>query len=69
MKIRVEVRCLYTEKVWMFTGTERQVQAALLLRFPWLRSWNPHDRDDLEALLEHITTQQAFTAASFAAEP
>lgn len=62
MEIRVEVESLYTGNVWTFTGTERAVEAALLLKFPFLRSSNPDDRGDLEGLLEHLNSQQAFEA-------
>jgi hypothetical protein len=57
MKISVRIEDLYGGRVWVLTGTPRQVEAAILLAFAWLRG---SDRDDLETLLEDLGSQQAF---------
>lgn len=56
-KITVRIEDLYSGETWVFAGTARQVEARLLLAFPWLRGGG---RGDLEALLEDLGSQQAF---------
>jgi len=57
MKISVRIVDLYGGRVWMFEGTVRQVEAALLMLFPWLRGG---DRGDFDGLLEDLGSQQTF---------
>lgn len=47
-------------EVWLREGSPRQVEAAVLLLFPWLRSRDPADQGDLQVLLEDLASQQAF---------
>jgi hypothetical protein len=57
MKIRVHIEHLYSGETWVLDGTPRQVEAEVLLLFPWLRVG---PRGDLDGLLEDLGSQQAF---------
>jgi hypothetical protein len=61
MRLRVRIENIYSGEVWLLEGAPRQVRAEVLLLFPWMRSENPADRDDLQALLEDLGSQQAFS--------
>ena len=60
--MRVVVESLYSGRTWDFEGTARQIEASILMQFPWLRTDDPRHRGDLEGLIEHLNCQQAYSA-------
>ena len=61
-RFRVSVVFLYTEEVLEFEGPSAEVCAALLGRFGWLRSGDPEQDNDLEAIVEALDSAQALEA-------
>jgi hypothetical protein len=57
VRLTVRIEDVYSERVWLLEGTPRQVEAAILLLFPWLRSSDPADQGDLGGLLEDLASQ------------
>lgn len=56
----IVIENLYTGESWSVSGTARQVEASILMLFPWLRAAGLRDRGDLQSLLKHLGSQQAF---------
>ena len=56
--MKVGISNVYTGRTWKLEGSTRQVEAQVLLLFPWLRGHNPRWRGNPLAMLRYLGAQQ-----------
>lgn len=52
--MKIHVYNVYADKTTVYEGSQQQLLQELLLAFPFLRSPNPNDNEDLSAILEEL---------------
>lgn len=58
--MKVHVIDHQTDRDKLYEGTREHVEELLLFDYPWLRTDDPQDRGDLEAVMEHLDATAAF---------